>query len=347
MRSWIKLLLVLGVSVVTVLCEESSTEQASKDVDEGRARRKKFYKFLLHALTPMISSVSQIMLIKVKVILIGLFLVGLYFFGHKLFPGGFCGHSTVSDVAPPYLGDYGGITGYHSAGPDIISSYPGPEPFGYSGSYLSPAGGSSPPTSSGIVSAISPFSGGPPATKNGSRRRRDLNNREDDELLDNEIYWTDQLTEMGFRFLGVNERVCRKRFVCEFDFHARGNPILLFATRAMGRDIFHNYRDLGDERARYYKDCGRIYADCAVPKKKPQHYTRRRGQFPRTTTTTEAPVTEESSASVEVEDETVNEISAAGEKAHRSQRNEWQPITSGPLGKQILRRTWSQTERAN
>ncbi|XP_053687185.1 uncharacterized protein LOC128736725 [Sabethes cyaneus] len=356
MPDWIKFLLVLALSAVVVVCEESTTEELPKDVAEGRARRKRFYKFLFQAISPMISSLSYILLIKAKVVVVGLFLVGIYFFGHKLWPGGLCGHSIVSDVPPPYLSDYSGITGYHATGPDIVSSYPGPEPYPISGSYLPPSAASSPSIIPSISSISSSSSGGPPAAKYGSRRgRRDLDNQNDEEPLDNEIYWTDQLTEMGFLFLGVKARACRKRFVCEFDFHARSNPILLFATRAMGRDIFHNYRDPSDERARYYQDCGRIYAECAVPKRKPSHYTRRRRPLPATTSTTEAPNTaaeeeveepEESSASVEVEDESVNEISMA-EKSRRNQRNDWRPITSQPLplGKQILRRSWAQTER--
>ncbi|XP_058837524.1 uncharacterized protein LOC131693609 [Topomyia yanbarensis] len=333
MTSWKKLLVVLVLGVVAVVCEETAAEELPKDVDEGRGR-KRMFKFLFKLLTPMVSSLSYILLIKAKVVVVGLFLVGIYFFGHKLWPGGFCGHSIVSDVPPPYLDGYSGISGlsgisgYHSSGPEILSSYPGPEPWSVPGSYGPPTGSSPPSLPPSIGDGV----------KYGSRRgRRDLMNPEDEELLDNEMYWTDQITDMAFRFLGVSARECRKRFVCEFDFHARRNPLLLFATRAMGRDIFHNYRDANDERARYYQDCGRIYANCSVPKRSPPRQTRRKGHLP--TTTTEEPEPEESSsASIEQEDEAGNEI-AGEENSRKSLQSEWQPLTSEPMGKLILRRT--------
>ncbi|XP_058465344.1 uncharacterized protein LOC131438947 [Malaya genurostris] len=326
MTDWKKLLVILIFGVVAVVCEETSTDQLPKDVDEGRAR-KRLLKFLLKALTPMISSLSYLLLIKAKIVVVGLFLVGIYFFGHKLWPGGFCGHSIVSDVPPPYLDGFSGISGYHSSGPDIISSYPGPEPWTLPGSYLPPTGSSSPSL--------------PPSR----RGRRDLLRREDEELLENEMYWTDQLTDMAFRFLGVTARACRKRFVCEFDFHARRNPLLLFATRAMGRDIFHNYRDANDERARYYQDCGRIYAECSVPKRSPPRYVRRKGQLP-STTTTEEPEQVDETVVPEVPDyETANEISAE-ENSRMNHDNGWHPVTPGPLANFILRRPQSSEQNS-
>ncbi|KAL1402758.1 hypothetical protein pipiens_019653 [Culex pipiens pipiens] len=360
-----ELLLVLLVGIASVVAEETATtEELPKDVSEARGRRK-FYKFLFKALTPMISSLSTVLLIKTKIVLVGLFLAGIYFFGGKIWPGGFCGHSIVSDVPPPYLSD--GITGYHASGPEFISSYPGPEPWSsgsysgaysdsypgsYSGSYpgpsFSPAGavGASPPSN-----AYLPPTGSSPVI--AGTKRRGKRSADDEELQENEMYWTDQLTDMGFRFLGVTSRICRKRFVCEFDFQARQNPILLFATRAMGRDIFHNYRDAADERARSYQDCGRIFAECGVPKRVNRPH-RRRGHLPVTTTTTEEPAASEEEGqltSEEMHDEGINEIGNGidlGEDVQTERsfpagafhESDWQPIVSQPLlGKLILRRT--------
>lgn len=137
--------------------------------------------------------VSTIVLVKAKVILVGLFLVGIYFFGHKLWPGGFCGHSLISEEAPPFIGE--GYTDYHSAGPDIFSSYPGPEVGSYSltpppsisNAYLPPSNGYLPPSSSSAAasSSSSGVSSGylPP---NRRRSKRDAHHPENEELLENE-----------------------------------------------------------------------------------------------------------------------------------------------------------------
>ncbi|XP_065086267.1 uncharacterized protein LOC135708190 [Ochlerotatus camptorhynchus] len=327
MAIWKNIALILVLSAVSAIAEEEREnviEQLSTDVEQGRGR-KRFYKFLIKALAPMLSNViSTVLLVKAKLFLVGIFLAGIYFFGHKIWPGGFCGHSLISDGPPPFFGE--GLTGYHSTGPDIFSSYPGPESASYSytpppsssisNAYLPPTVSSS-SSSSGIVS-----SGYLPP--NRRRGKRAVQHPENEELLENEMYWTDQLTDMAFRFLGVTSRTCRKRFVCEFDFHARSNPLILFVTRAMGRDIFYNYRDNDDEQASSYKDCGRIYAACAVPKKSVPHRRRR----PTTTSTTESPTTM-------VDDDKANEIGGEDENTERSfepsQLNDWQPLRVDPL----------------
>ncbi|XP_058123508.1 uncharacterized protein LOC131294670 [Anopheles ziemanni] len=273
--SLFKQLLLVAAMMALAVAEELAETSTGKSVEEGR-RRKRFFKFLTHAIGPIMSTLTTVLLVKAKIVLVALFFAGIYFFGHKIFPGGFFGSSIISETPPPFI-DSSPYTSYHSDH-EIISSYPGPEPFSSYGppssssssgtpynSYLPPASGS------GSYSSYSKYSG-------GSRRKRAivddrqasgsdaLDNGGD--LEENEMYWTDSLTDITFRFLGVNRRVCRKRFVCEFDFQARRNPILLFVTRAIGRDIFHNYRDETDEKANSYKDCGRIYEECKVPKRK-------------------------------------------------------------------------------
>lgn len=120
------------------------------------------------------------------------------------------------------------------------------------------------------------------------------------------------------------------------------------------RDIFHNYRDAADERARSYQDCGRIYAECGVPKRVNRPH-RRRGHLPVTTTTTEEPAASQEEqdqlTSEEMHDEGINEIGNGidlGEDVQTERsfpagafhESDWQPIASEPLlGKLILRRT--------
>uniref|UniRef100_A0A182T9M0 Uncharacterized protein n=1 Tax=Anopheles maculatus TaxID=74869 RepID=A0A182T9M0_9DIPT len=282
--SFLKQLLLVAAMLVLVTAQDLA-ESSTKSIDEGR-RRKRFSKFFFKALGPVLSTLTTVVLVKAKIVLVALFFAGIYFFGHKIFPGGFFGSSIISETPPPFI-ESSPYTGYHAGGHEIISSYPGPEPFSSyeppsssygspSSSYLPPSNAYLPPTSDSSSSSYSSYS-----KFGGTRRKRDVEGRQstaasdpnEDDLAENEMYWTDTLTDMTFRFLGVNRRVCRKRFVCEFDFQARRNPILLFVTRAIGRDVFHNYRDAGDEKAISYKDCGRIYEDCKVPKRK--KFTRR------------------------------------------------------------------------
>lgn len=134
----------------------------------------------------MLSNVlSTVVLVKTKIVLVGLFLAGIYFFGHKIWPGGFCGHSIVSD-GPSFFGE--GITDYHGTGPDIISSYPGPEPISFSpyssypgssisSSYLPPSISSSSSSSSGPSNAYLPPN---------RRGKREAAVPDDEELLENE-----------------------------------------------------------------------------------------------------------------------------------------------------------------
>ncbi|XP_055610410.1 uncharacterized protein LOC129757272 [Uranotaenia lowii] len=316
----------LGLAVVVAIETTTTPESSPKDEVESRGR-KRFYRFLLRTLTPLITQVGTLLFIKAKIVALGIFLVGIYFFGHKIWPGGFCGHSGVFDSIPPFASD--DYTPYHASGPEYISSYPGP-PEHWSASY--PGASSSSYSTGPGAPSIAASASAMAAAGSKRRGRRDVGRQEDQELLENEMYWTDQLTELGFRFLGVDTRACRKRFVCEFDFHSRQNPILLFVTRAMGRDIFHNYRDASDEKARSYRDCGRIYAECAVPKRPTRPVSHRRKGLP-TTTTTEEPEEQVDQEQEEAEHDQENEIDRSF-----GQQTEWRPIASDPVNRLILRR---------
>uniref|UniRef100_A0A182JBN5 Uncharacterized protein n=1 Tax=Anopheles atroparvus TaxID=41427 RepID=A0A182JBN5_ANOAO len=189
--------------MVALAAAEDLAETSGKSFDEGR-RRKRFYKFLFKAIGPIMSTLTTVVLVKAKIVLVALFFAGIYFFGHKIFPGGFFGSSIVSETPPPYI-DSSPYTSYHSDH-EIISSYPGPEPFS---SYGPPSHSSS---ASPSLSYLPPASGS------------------------------------------------------DYSSYSK-------------RDIFHNYRDASDERATSYKDCGRIYEECQVPKRK--KYARRPfGQVP-------------------------------------------------------------------
>ncbi|XP_052862266.1 uncharacterized protein LOC128268982 [Anopheles cruzii] len=265
--SALKQLLVL-LGMVALVAAQELVDANTRTVEE-RGRRKRFYKFFLKALGPVLSTLTTVVLVKAKLVFVGLIIAGIYFFGHKILPGHFFGSSIISETPPPFI-DAGGFTDYHAHhhGHEIISSYPGPEPFsGYGSEPFSSYG---PPPSGGASS----YSSSSTYTAPGTRRKRDIADEEqpiddaEDELGPDEMYWTDTITDMAFRLLGVNRRACQKRFVCEFDFQARRNPLLLFMTRIVGRDIFHNYRDASDERAQTYRDCGRIHEECKVPQRR-------------------------------------------------------------------------------
>ncbi|XP_058457034.1 uncharacterized protein LOC131434383 [Malaya genurostris] len=82
------------------------------------------------------------------------------------------------------------------------------------------------------------------------------------DYIDSQLYWTDMVTDLGFSFLGVHSRDCRKRFVCEVDVRTRHDPIMAFAMRLFGRDIFQRYRSVGDKIANSFGECAKLYSKC-------------------------------------------------------------------------------------
>uniref|UniRef100_A0A182M7M7 Uncharacterized protein n=1 Tax=Anopheles culicifacies TaxID=139723 RepID=A0A182M7M7_9DIPT len=193
--AFLKQLLLLAAMLVLVAAQELA-ESTTKSVDEGR-RRKRFSKFFFKALGPIMSTLATVVLVKAKIVLVALFFAGIYFFGHKIFPGGFFGSSFISETPPPFI-ESSPYTSYHSAGPEIISSYPGPEPYSSyeppSSSYGSPSPTYGPPSNAylpptGDSSSYSSYS-----KYSGTRRKRDVEGRQttagsdpnDDDLEENE-----------------------------------------------------------------------------------------------------------------------------------------------------------------
>ena len=124
---------------------------------------------------PILSTLSTVVLVKAKIVLVGLFLAGIYFFGHKIFPGGFFGSSFISETPPPFL-ESSPYTSYHS-GHEIISSYPGPEStftsFDHSSSsYGTPASSYGPPSNAYLPPSSDTSSYSSYSKYSGTRRKR-------------------------------------------------------------------------------------------------------------------------------------------------------------------------------
>lgn len=70
--------------------------------------------------------------------------------------------------------------------------------------------------------------------------------------------------ELAFQFLGVRTVGCKKRFVCEFDFRARANPITRMMYSLVGRNFFQQYRQLEENvsKPETFEDCAKIFDEC-------------------------------------------------------------------------------------
>lgn len=136
--------------------------------------------------------------------------------------------------------DYHDILPYHGhdfISPDVYSSYPSYVP-SYSGHYDGTAYSNTPPPSAAAGTYGVPFSSSS-VTATGtdtsspvsntylppSNRRAGVKGRAIDAQS------SDMVTDLVFRFLGVNTLECRKRFVCELEFR---NPLVEQAMRYMG-----------------------------------------------------------------------------------------------------------------
>ncbi|XP_055623707.1 uncharacterized protein LOC129767112 [Toxorhynchites rutilus septentrionalis] len=81
---------------------------------------------------------------------------------------------------------------------------------------------------------------------------------------DSQLFWTDMVTDLGFSFLGVHSRDCRKRFVCEVDVRTRRDPLMKMAMNMFGVDIFRRYRAVGDLTGETFAECAKIYDKCKI-----------------------------------------------------------------------------------
>ena len=184
------------------------------------------------------------MTIKIKVLLLLLFLGGGIFYGLKTWQGTAlgCPEPLIQEIVKNH--HHGTILPYHGhSDHDDISSYPGvssygsgfdlsgvysntPGPGSYSGpSYLPPSGGSSAPAYTGGSDS---YASAPPSASDNSgpySRRKSSTGRQISEES------TAIFGDLIFRFLGVNTDQCRRRFVCELQFR---NPFLEYAVKYIG-----------------------------------------------------------------------------------------------------------------
>lgn len=200
--------------------------------------------------------------VKIKIILLLLFIGGGIFYGLKIWQGTAlgCPEPLIQEVIKNHHD--GGILPYSAYGGSEISSYPGPPPdiFGggdYSGiyshtpagpsptyagpSYLPPsnpdssfpspnnaylpaAGGDGSSYSSPPSGASDP-SGQPTAGYPYPNRRHSSSGRQISEES------VSIFGDLVFRFLGVGTDQCRKRFVCELEYR---NPFMRYAVKYFG-----------------------------------------------------------------------------------------------------------------
>lgn len=187
--------------------------------------------------------------VKIKIILLFLFLGGGIFYGLKIWQG------TALGCPEPIIQEikhHDGILPYSGYSGSDISSYPGPPPDAFgSGSFggvysMTPGGGSPsysgpsylPPTNPGnaylppggdsfssptdATDPTSPPSGNIQYT---NRRRYSSTGRQ---ISDESV---SIFGDLVFRFLGVSSDQCRRRFVCELEYR---NPFMQYAVRYFG-----------------------------------------------------------------------------------------------------------------
>jgi hypothetical protein len=183
--------------------------------------------------------------VKIKIILLVLFIGGGIFYGLKVWQGSAlgCPEPIISEIKHHDIHD---ILPYHAQlSPDI--SYSAPPPDAYSGAYSgfssgydtsniysnTPAtfsGGQPPSGPSGISLAGSDASssGGPTNTYLPPNRRNAYTGRSARATTDTP---SAMLSDLMFRFLGVRSESCKRRFICELDFR---NPFMSYALNYIG-----------------------------------------------------------------------------------------------------------------
>lgn len=217
-----------------------------------------------------LKAISVFVTVKIKIILLLLFIGGGIFYGLKIWQGTAlgCPEPIIQEIVKNHhgIGGISDILPYHGHFSDDISSYPGssypgssyPGSDAYPGSsYPGPDAypGSSYPGSdaypggndyNGIYSntpAAAPaspvYSGpsylppGPNDSPTGSGAPSQFSNRRKSSSTGRQISEESQTLfgDLVFRFLGVNTEQCRKRFVCELEFR---NPFMGYAFKYIG-----------------------------------------------------------------------------------------------------------------
>lgn len=218
-----------------------------------------------------LKALSIFFTVKIKIVLLLLFLGGGIFYGLKIWQGTalgcpepiiqeivknhhFGGHDIGGFGGPPEIGgfgggfggDFGGISPYHSYSSGDISAYPGGSTGFDSSSVYSNTPGPSPAYSGPTY--LPPGPGSAPGTGPGSdpsasapqgfsynRRKGSSGGRslDDDAGTGRQISEesVNTFSDLIFRFLSVNSDQCRRRFVCELEFR---NPYLGYAFKYVG-----------------------------------------------------------------------------------------------------------------
>lgn len=212
---------------------------------------------------------SILFTVKIKIVLLLLFIGGGIFYGLKIWQGTAlgCPEPIIQDIVknhhfdgPPGfgglighdIGDFGGISPYHSYSGGDISSYPGPS--GYDGSsgvysntpaapapvysgptYLPPSSSFGTPDASGASGPGSDPSASSPQGFSYNRRKGSTGGRSLDDTTGSSRQISEEsvntFSDLIFRFLSVNTDQCRRRFVCELEFR---NPYLGHAMKYVG-----------------------------------------------------------------------------------------------------------------
>lgn len=187
-----------------------------------------------------LKALSVFFTIKIKLVLLLLFVGGGVFYGMKVWQGTAlgCPEPLIQEVVKhhdhdilPYHGHFGESFSPYVSGGDFSGAYsytPGPQgydnPIQYNPQpYIAPT---YLPASDNFAAPVS----APDAAAAPSRRyTRDADSLEGGRQITEETQSI--FTDLFFRFLGVTTDVCRKRFVCELEFR---NPALRGAIRYIG-----------------------------------------------------------------------------------------------------------------
>ncbi|XP_039297846.1 uncharacterized protein LOC111055197 isoform X2 [Nilaparvata lugens] len=76
------------------------------------------------------------------------------------------------------------------------------------------------------------------------------------------LYKRIDVMDMSFRMFGIEDDICRKKFVCLADNEAKGNRIFEYALQLLGSNLA-KYRDF-DPRSPERRDCRQLYPQCTT-----------------------------------------------------------------------------------
>lgn len=176
--------------------------------------------------------------IKVKAFLVGLFLIGAFFYWFKW--------KGVSTCPEPFFGSHD-FTPYHSSPGDISYSDPTIHTHsydfsgaGYPGASYAGAGYSDavtyskPPPGAEVVSTDTTAAHYKRRRRvgNTARQKRSIPNTNQSKQPNTAL--NVDFTNLIFMFLNVNTNECRKRFVCEVDYLARSDMFIQFGYKIIG-----------------------------------------------------------------------------------------------------------------